>query len=37
MTTSEKNTPEYNAKTILKYAKKMAKVVQKKLVTNLNS
>ena len=30
MTTSEKNTPEYNAKTILKYAKEMAKVVQKK-------
>ncbi len=30
MTTAEKNTPEGNAKTILKYAKKMAKIVQKK-------
>ena len=34
MTTAEKNTPEGNAKTILKYAKKMAKIV--KLFSFLN-
>lgn len=34
MTTAEKNTPEGNAKTILKYARKMAKIVQKKTRNN---